>query len=145
MLKSNIGIVFSELFQVSLVTYLILLIMESLDKGFISNVINLNIPLGIVLISGIIKILPITEKKIRSQWDIIDLKFYDLRSQLRISKTYSENDFYFVLLIAFGGGLLILYKTYELGTISFFITGLSIIIIILLSYLIFSDMDVGEK
>ncbi len=142
--KSNLGIIINELFQVSLVTYLILLLLETLDKGFVSNVFNLNYLLAVVLISGIIKVLPVAEKKLLSQWDLIDLKFMNLRSQLHLPKSFSENDFYFILLIGLTGGTLVYFKTEDLGRISILISVITTIIIFLLSYLIFTDQDSGE-
>ena len=138
---SKIGIVINELFQVSLVTYLILHIWETLDSGAVSNVFNLNYLLGIVLISGILKVLPLAKRRIKSQWDIIDINFFSLTSQLHLPPSITENDFYYIILVGFGGGLLVFFKTQELGILSYIITAITIILIFLLSYLIFTDQD----
>lgn len=140
-MKSKLGIIINELFQVSLVTYLILLLLETLDKGFVSNVFNLNYLLGVVLISGILKVLPISYKKNLNQWEIIDLGLFRLLDQIR-PKGISENQFYFIILIGIGGAGLVYFKTRELGYISLLIAGITCLIIFLLSYLIFTDPEV---
>ena len=64
-MKNKIGIIGKELFEVSLMAYLILLVLESVKKGFVSNFFNLNVLLLLVLISGILMVLfePITLKE----------------------------------------------------------------------------------
>lgn len=142
-MKSKIGIIVNELFQVSLVTYLILLLVETLDKGFVSNAFNLNYLLAIVLVSGIIKVLPISQKSNLNQWEMIDLGIMRLLDQIRPS-SISENQFYFIILVGLSGALLVYFKTQQLGKISFLIAGVTCLIIFLLSYLIFTDSEVDS-
>jgi len=139
-MKSKIGIVINELFNVSLITYLILLLLETLDKGFVSNVFNLNYLLGVVLISGIIKVLPISQKKDLNQWEMIDISFNRLLDTIKPSNL-SENQFYFIILIGLGGAGLVYFKIQELGKISILISVITALIIFLLSYLIFTDSE----
>lgn len=139
-LLSKFGIIVSELFQVSLVTYLILLLIETIDPGFVSNVFNLNYLLILVLVSGVLKVLPLSEKKYFDQWDLIDLGLEKWINKLK-PKGLSENDFYFILLVGFGGGILVYYKTQDLGQISIIISVITTIIIFLMSYLIFSEPE----
>lgn len=143
-MKSNLGIVINELFQVSLVTYLILLLLETLDKGFVSNVFNLNYLLAVVLISGIIKVLPISEKKDLNQWEIIDSRLARLLDQIRPSGM-SENQFYFIVMVGLGGGGLVYLKVQDLGGIAILIATITCLIIFLLSYLIFTDSEVESS
>jgi hypothetical protein len=139
-MKSAIGIISNELFSVSLVTYLILLLIETLDKGFVSNVFSLNYLLAVVLISGIIKVLPVSEKNNLNQWEMIDLGLMKLLSQIRPSNM-SENQFYLIIMIGLGGAGLVYFKVKELGQISILIAAVTCLIIFLLSYLIFTESE----
>lgn len=144
MIPSKVGIVINELFQVSLVTYLILLLWETLDRGAVSNVFNLNWLLVIVLVSGIIKVLPVSEKRDLDQWDIINLNFWKLSLKHFKPKTITENEFYFILILGLGGGMLVYYKTAALGIIAIVIAIITTTLIFLLSYLIYSE-DENEE
>jgi hypothetical protein len=57
----SVYIVAREFFQVSLVTYLLLTLAETLKTGFVSNFFNLNYLLIIVLVTGVAMVL--TEPK----------------------------------------------------------------------------------
>jgi hypothetical protein len=144
MIPSKTGIIVNELFQSSLITYLLLLLWDIIDKGAISNVINLNLLLAIVIISGIIKILPISQKKNLDQWEIIDQNFWSLTLKVLKPKTISENEFYFIVIIGFSGGMLVYYKTASLGLIAIAIGVITTIIIFLLSYLIYTENENEE-
>jgi hypothetical protein len=61
--RTNIVIVARELFQTSLVTYLILVVAETLKEGFVSNFFNMNYLLGVVLTSGTAMVLAEPDKK----------------------------------------------------------------------------------
>jgi hypothetical protein len=138
-MKSKIGIIISELFNVSLVTYLILLLLETLSKGFVSDFFNLNILLGIVLISGIIMVSPLAEKRNLGMWDLVDRRMDLLLAKIKFKKAITENDFYFAILVSVGGGVLVYFKTQELGNLSILIGIITMVIIALLSYLIFTE------
>jgi hypothetical protein len=140
-MKSKIGIIISELFNVSLVTYLILLLLETLSKGFVSDFFNLNILLGIVLVSGIIMVSPLAEKRNLGMWDLVDRRMDLLLAKIKFKKVISENDFYFAILVSVGGGVLVYFKTQELGNLSILIGIITMVIIALLSYLIFTEED----
>lgn len=191
--KEMLNIILTELFQISLITYLILLITETVKSSFVSEVFNLNILLGVVLISGIGKVLTEVEndnsvntftervwklffkkvntrrtapvwqgllkeikvKKLISEdwselykdwykdqrkhyWSFMetDLKFFF--KDLKKSKL-KESEFYFTLILSLGGGLLVYYKTQDLGGISLLISAITFLIIGLMSFLIFTD------
>ncbi|MBI3486025.1 hypothetical protein HY025_03700 [Candidatus Daviesbacteria bacterium] len=138
-MKSKPGIIFAELFQVSLVTYLILLVLETLQTGFVSNFFNMDVLFFIVLVSGIVMVLPTSEKKELSQWELVDKRLGELLATINLKKVFAEKDFYFSLLISLGGGVLIYFKTQELGSISIIISLVTAVIIALLSYLILID------
>jgi hypothetical protein len=52
-LKENTNVVAKEFFQVSLVTYLLLTLAETLKEGFVSNFFNMNYLLVVVLVTGV--------------------------------------------------------------------------------------------
>jgi hypothetical protein len=56
-LKDNTNIVAKEFFQVSLVTYLLLTLAETVHEGFVSNFFNMNYLLMVVLITGVAMVL----------------------------------------------------------------------------------------
>lgn len=139
-LKSTLGIIFSELFNVSLVTYLILLLLETLDKGFVSDFFNMNILLAIVLVSGVVMVSPLSEKKEADMWEMIDFRLDSLLETLK-ARGISENDFYFMLIVSLGGALLVFLKTQELGSLSGVLGAITAVIIFTLSYLIYTEED----
>jgi len=121
--KPKLHILLEELFQFSLITYLILLLAETLQTGFVSYFFNLNILLGVVLVSGILMVLTHNE-------------------QLDAHRTHHKIttvDLQYVLLLALGGGLLVYYKTQALGQIAKLIAILTGGIIVLLSLLVLID------
>lgn len=136
--KTIIGIITTELFHVSLVTYLILLLLETLDKGFVSDFFNLNILLGIVLLSGIVMVSPLSHKRELDMWELIDLPLDGLLAGLR-KQGISENDFYFMLIMSAGGGFLVYLKTLELQNLSILLGFLTAAVIFMLSYLIYTE------
>src|SRR5258708_1546546 len=112
-----------EIFQFSLITYLVLLLSESLKTGFVSNFINLNIPLFIVLITGVLMVL--------TQQD----KFEITKPMKRNLSADIQNS----IVLAVIGGLLVFFKTQELGKISIVISILTMILITFLSILLLTD------
>jgi hypothetical protein len=114
------GILSKEVFQVTLITYLILLLLENLQTGFVSNFIDLNWLLPIILISGIAMALLGAEEEPKN-------------------KKFNEFDLYFIVLLTISSGLLIFYKTKELGWLSYLIAATTSLIIFILSILIFVD------
>jgi hypothetical protein len=121
MIKAKIGIIAEELFQFSLITYLILLLAETVKEGFVTFFFDLNYLLVVVLVSGILMALLAPEMSDRT-----------LRKPEKLNATW-------VIIFSIGGGLLVYYKTQELGNISLLISGITTIIIFLLSILIYTD------
>ena len=109
-----------EFFTVILVTYLLLLLLEEIKEGFVSNFLNLNIILGITLISGIITVFGGESKK-------------------KEIEHFEKKDYMWVFALGVVGAALIFYKTRNLGTLSYLISAISGILIILLSVLILED------
>lgn len=163
-MKSKLKIFITEFFQVSLVTYLILLLLETVIPGYVSNVFNLNILLGVVLVSGILMVISdislrtffqswginksaeeVIHGFMRVDWDFlfsslpkVEYKEAEVRKK-RVS--ISENDWYYMLLVSLGGGALVYYKTKDLGDLAIIIGVLTGVIILLLSFLIFTENE----
>jgi len=138
-MKDNLQTISSEVFQYSLVFYLGLLIAETIKKGLVSEVFNLNILLGVVLVSGIIKVLTYDP-------DVENIGTYKgliafFRNPTLPKKHITSNDKTYIFVISFAGAALVYYKTQELGGISLILTLLTFIIIMLLSYLIYTEEE----
>src|SRR5258706_9284712 len=112
-----------EIFQFSLITYLVLLLSESLKTGFVSNFINLNIPLFIVLITGVLMVLTQQDK-------------FEVTAPI---KRNLSADIQNSIVLAVIGGLLVFFKTQELGKISIVISILTMVLITFLSILLLTD------
>lgn len=123
MKKVKLAIIIDVIFQVSLITYLVMLLMETVKVGFVSNYFNLNLLLGVVFVSGVFMVLT-------GDW------YSRFKSQ---KKSITEKDIYYIISVSLGAGALIYYKTKELGKISIAISIIAVLIILLLSLLIFSE------
>lgn len=140
-----------EIFQVSLVTYLILLIAETIKPGIVTYFFNLNILLVFVVSSGIIMVLTHYEEKNRSfsqikDWNWKTMMQYVHQKEKEEEEKHKETkirkwDWYYIFGVSLGGGLLVNYKISDLGGISLIITFATMIIIALLSYLIFTEKE----
>jgi hypothetical protein len=108
----------NHLFQTLLVTYLILLLIEQIYPGFVSTYLNLNYLLILVIASGIADVF--TEKK-------------------KIKEKTTKKDYYLIYALGILGTIIIKYKTTELGYLSWIISIIAGILIILLSHLIFEE------
>jgi hypothetical protein len=120
---AKIHLLAEEFFQYSLITYLILLLAETIKEGFVSFFFNLNILLIVVLASGVIMVLTHNEH---------------LEPE-RTKHKIKTADVEYTILLATGGAFLVWYKTQDLGIISFVIAGLTAMIILLLSFLLLTD------
>src|SRR5260370_11358997 len=99
--KFRVHLIAQEFFQYSLITYLILLLAETLKEGFVSSFFNFNILLWIVLLRGVCMVvtnpsveLPHTPKKLNGA-DV-------------------QNSIVFAVI----GGAIVYIKTEELGSIA---------------------------
>src|SRR5690348_15382582 len=138
-MRNKIAIVTKELFQVSLITYLVLLIVETIKVNFVSFFFNLNILLGLVLVSGIVMVLAEVEFEnwrvfrkmtMNVDWDFLfsSLPTLDRKETLRKLTSHELNYTFVVSLLGAG---VVYYKIQNLGTIAFFIA-LTIFIVIFL-------------
>lgn len=129
-MKQTLRILVAELFQVSLVTYLGLQILETVKTGYVSDFFDVNLLLTIVAGSGIVTTF-MTPAHIPSA----------PQPYPGITKKLSEWEWYFLVGLAAGGGFLVYYKTQTLGTIAIAISVLAGAIIALLSYLLLTDQN----
>lgn len=128
LLKIKIYFIAKEFFQYSLVAYLILLLIETIKEGFVSFFFNLNILLGIVLISGLI--MAITYQK--------ELEKLTKTKKIKQRKWW---DILYSIMLALGGALVVLYKTQDFGIVSIIVSVISAFIIVLLSFLVLLDKE----
>jgi len=126
-----------DVFEISLITYLVFLLIEELKEGFISYNFNLNILLGLVIVSGILTIF----SKAKTNKHELETNLHE--SRIRESRI-SKKDWIFIIGLGILGGFLIFYKTKELGWLSLVISIISGILIVLLSVLILEENDGNE-
>ncbi len=111
----------NHIFQILLVTYLILLLIEQIWPGVVSVYLNLNYLLVIVIISGILDVF--SEHPIRAK-EII-----------------KKRDYFFIIVLGIVGFAIIKYKTSALDWLSWVISIIAGILIILLSLLVLEEED----
>jgi hypothetical protein len=110
----------NHLFQTLLVTYLILLLIEQIYTGFVSTYLNLNYLLILVIASGILDV---------------------FTKQKKVKETTKKSDYYLIYALGILGTIIIKFKTAELGYLSYIISIIAGILIILLSHLILEEED----
>lgn len=110
------------LFQTLLVTYLVLLLVEQIWSGIVSVYLNLNYLLLIVIAAGVLDV------------------FSEHPMRLFPEKT-GKLDYIFVVVLGILGFAIIKYKTLELGWLSWVISIIAGILIILLSLLVLDENE----
>jgi hypothetical protein len=121
MKKNKFGIITEELFRYSLITYILLLIGETIKEGFVTFFLNLNYLLAIVLISGLLMAI------FSPEW----IK--------KRHKKFTERDNQWILLFCIGGGFLVYYKTKELGDLALIYSLFTVILLFFLTTVIPHD------
>lgn len=124
-LSGKTAVAIKHLFQVLLVTYLILLLVEELFTGSVSLYLNLNYLLIIVIVVGILDVFSDAPK--------IE------------EKPVTKKDYLFVLILGVLGFFIIKYKTDTLGWLSWVISIIAGILITLLSILVLEDNENDES
>ena len=119
--KNHNAEIINYLFQILLVTYLLLLLAEQIWSGSASAYINLNYMLIIVIASGI-------------------LDAFSEHITIGVKKT-TKLDYIFAIFIGVLGFIIIKFKTSELGILSWIISIVAGLLIILLSILILEEKD----
>jgi hypothetical protein len=124
-LKLNFSDYINTIFQYVLVAYLILLLIEEVWPNSISVYLNLNYLLFITIVFGVLSAFssPRPEEK----------------------KPVTKKDYFFVIVLAVVGFVLIKYKTGELGGLSWVISIISGFLIFLVSLLILEEDEDNEK
>lgn len=117
--KGHTASLVSHLFQTLLVTYLLLLLTEQIWIGIVSTYLNLNYLLIVVIISGILDVF--------SEQSFIH------------NKKPTKLDHLFIYSLGIVGFIIIKFKTEQLGGLSWLISIIAGILIILLSMLILEE------
>jgi hypothetical protein len=138
-MKNKIHIIVSELFHIALITYLCLLTIETIKEGYISYFFNLNWLLGLILCSGIIMVL--TES---APYTYRRKLLHPFVAYVKPDNRGKERNWYFNLMMSLLGGLFVYYKTQALGNISLFISSITTIIILFLTYVMFNEKEKKE-
>ena len=112
-----------EFFSTMLVTYLLLLLAEFIWEGSVTNHINTNYFLIIVIISGAVSIL--TQK--------------DVEKPEKVELTMT--DYRYIAILGIAGAFIIWYKIKDIGNLAYLISGVAGALIILLSLLLFEEED----
>jgi uncharacterized membrane protein len=121
--KGNTANLINYTFQSLLVTYLLLLLIEQIQKGFVTTYFNLNYLLIIVIIAGILSVF--SEKEHHKE-------------------TTSWKDYAYITILSLAGFIIIKFKTADLNYLSWIISIIAGILIYLLSILILEE-DEEEK
>src|SRR3989344_4435347 len=116
--KGHLASLINHSFQTMLILYLILLLLEQIRAGFVSAYLDLNYLLAIVIVLGILDVF--------SEHNFI-------------VKKPNWFDYVFVAILGIAGFGIIKYKTFELGGLSWVISLIAGVLIILLSVLILSE------
>lgn len=123
--------IISEIFKVSLISYLIFYLVESFKAGFIADYFDLNILLIITILSGVFTVLFKKEEEAKKEVQKI-----------------KKRDYVFIVTLGVVATGLIYYKIKEIGWLSYVISPISGIIIILISILLLNEQqedDQGSK
>lgn len=112
-------------FQAVLVSYLLLLLLEEIKRGFVSKYLNLNYALVLVVVLGVLTVI-LPYQKPKEQFDPFKKE----------NKTF---DYLFTISLGIIGALIIFYKTKELKWLSYVISIVAGILIILLSILVLEE------
>jgi predicted membrane channel-forming protein YqfA (hemolysin III family) len=111
--------IINHLFQTLLITYLILLLAEQIWPGVVTTYLNLNFLLIIVIASGILDV----------------FSYHPPNKQKPITPT----DYIFIIILGILGFAIIKFKTADLAALSWIISSIAGILIILLSILILEE------
>ena len=119
--KGQTAEIINHLFQGFLIAYLLLLLTEQIWSGSVSFYLNLNYLLIIVIISGILDVFSKQKKP--------------------LNEKITKKDYIYISLLGIAGFIIIKFKTMELGWLSWLISIIAGILIILLSLLVLEEDD----
>ncbi len=140
---SAMSLVVRDLFQISVVTYLMLFLAEAIKSGFVSYFFNLNILLAIVIISGVGMVISHTQEKKsapllepKSSWPAVRMYVRALKDPSK--NKLNKKEVCYISTASLIGGLVVYYKTSELGVLSIFIACITSIITYVLTYILYT-------
>ena len=110
-----------ELFSTLLVTYLLLLLAETIWSGSVSANMNINYLLIIVIISGAISVLT---RKEEEKVEMVEI---------------TKKDYLYIVALGIAGSLIIWYKIKDIGNLAYLISIVAGVLIVLLSLLLFKE------
>ncbi|MCE8423806.1 MAG: hypothetical protein J5U17_04905 [Candidatus Methanoperedens sp.] len=113
-----------EFFSTLLITYLLLLLAETIWEGRVSAYININYLLIIVIISGAVSVL--TQKE-EEKPEKVELK---------------TKDYLYIGIMGIAGAFIVWYKIQDIGMLSYLISIVAGVLIILLSILLFEEDEI---
>jgi len=119
-IKGNKAEIINHLFQTILITYLLLLLIEQIWQGFVSTYLNLNYLLILTIILGILDVF--SEHK-------------------KVEQKTKKRDILLIYALGILGFIIIKFKTADLNYLSWIISIIAGILIILLSHLILEDEE----
>jgi hypothetical protein len=122
--KVKVFLLTKEIFQFSLVIYLILFLIETYKMGTVSYFFNLHLILVVIILSGMLMLLTNTDKEIHND-------------RLKLTSAYIQNTF----IIAVISSVLVYYKTISLGNMAFVVAGITWVMIMFLSVIIVLDKE----
>jgi len=111
----------NEIFKVSIVFYFLFLLIETIDSGFIADYFDLTILVYTIIISGIISMI------------------YKEELEEDNNLKYKISDWIVILILGVGSMFFIFFQIRDLGNLSYYISLLAGIIIILISFFLFKD------
>lgn len=120
-MREKLHIVSEEVFQISLCGYLLLLLLETIQEGFVSTFFNLYYLLAVIVISG------------------IGMVLLEKESTHEAYKKKNDYTLYWGLLLSVITGCVVYYKTLAMGYLSIAIGVISFFIVLLFTYLIHTD------
>jgi hypothetical protein len=114
--KLKLYLIAEELFQFLLVTYLVLLLIETIQEGFVSYFFNLNILLVASILNGLVIVMAYDEK---------------------LSKPSKSNKLNKILvtLLTIGGAFLVFYKATTVETVAIVFALVTVLLLLSLSFL----------
>lgn len=118
-----------EIFQVSLIAYLVFYLIEDLKAGFITDYFNLNILLILTILSGVLTVL-FKKEGAEKKEEVVKIR---------------KKDYIFVVILGIVTTGLIYYRIRETGWLAPVISIISGVIIILMSILLLWDKGEEEE
>ena len=118
----------SEIFKISLLSYLLFYLIEDFFPGFVSSFFSMNILLGIVAGSGVFTVVSQKEESKEGEGK-------EVKNKIR------ARDIVFIVILSIIAGGLIYLKTKDLGKLGLAISTISGIIILLMSILLLTEEE----